>query len=146
MEKGNLSNKVSPSLVVIFEGAIGILKEEDLDAFLKACAEENWAKAVDLFYLHELYLRKLNDLAWRANFNVEICTWMGDEMAFFIRERLDRENVIVASVWSSTPASLARQLAYLPRIACVYDPEPAHVFTFGSKGVVLTNPNQIGRF
>ena len=146
MERGDLSNRVSPSLVIVFEGAIGVLKEEDRENFIDACYEERWSDAVNAFYLNDLYLRKINDLTWRQGFNIEVCTWMGHEIAFFIGERLDQENLVIHSVWSEDPDRLSRHLAYLPRIARIYDPDPSHRFKFGSKGELLTSPHQIGRF
>lgn len=145
MQRGDLSNRVSPSLVIVFEGAIGILKDEDKDKYAKAVYRNRWKAAIDLYYLDELYLHKITDLIWRQGFNIEVCTWLGDDAAPMIGDRLDEENIPVSAVWASTPAKLSRQLAHLPRIMCVYDPDPSHVFTYGSKGVLLTSPHQLGR-
>jgi hypothetical protein len=147
VKDGDLSNQVSPSLLIIFEGAIGVLKEEDREKFLDAAlTEANPRKAIDYFYLNDIYLRKINDLVWRKGFNIEVITFMDDDMAKAIADRLDDENVIVHDVWATQSNRLARQLAYMPRVACVYDPNPAHRFRYGSKGVLLTDPNQIGSF
>lgn len=151
MKHGNLSNKVMPSLVIVFEGAVGVLPEEKIKDYHKLVARNRWWEAIDLFELSFPYMNKMLDLTWNKGYNLELVTWMSfdtehHDAALRIAERMDVENVPVYSVWASTPDQLARSLPYLPRIARVYDPDPAHVFTYGGKGVVLINPNQLGAF
>lgn len=151
MKHGNLSNRVMPSIVIVFEGLVGLLPEDMTKDYHKAVGRDRWWQAVDLFQLSRPVLSKMLDLVWNKGMNLEICTWMGhgteyDEAALRIAERMDFENVPVYSVWSSEPDKLARQLPYLPRIARVYDPDPAHVFTYGGKGVYITDYNQLGAY
>lgn len=151
MQHGNLSNQVMPSIVIVFEGSVGLLPEDKLKDYNKAVSRNRWWEAVDLFQLSRPYLSKFLDLVWNKGFNLEICTWMGhgteyDDAALRISERFDFENVPVYSVWSSTPDRLARESSYLPRIARIYDPEIGHAFKYGGKGVYLTDPNQLGAF
>lgn len=145
MKHGDLSNQPSPRIVVVFEGAIGILPKENEKKYHKAVNKKHWTEAVGYYELQELMLRKILDLTWRQNFNVQIVTWMGEEAANAIKQVLDEENIPVRGVFSSTPSRLSRDLAYNPDIMAVYDPDPDHRFTYGSKGVVLLDPFQIGR-
>lgn len=145
MQHGDLSSHVVPSIVIVFEGAVATVAADDQAAFDKHADKGDWVKAVDLFALNPRMLDKINHLIWFKEMNIEICTWYPDEAAFFIGELMDQENIPVKSVWSSEPDKLARQLIHLPRIARIYDPDPAHVFKYGGKGVHLTDVNQIGR-
>lgn len=151
MQHGNLSNRVMPSIVVVFEGAVGLLPEDKIKDYHKAVSKNRWWQAVDLFELNRMYLLKFLDLTWNKGFNIELCTWMGhgteyDDAALRIAERMDFENIPIYSVWSDAPDKLAREVSYLPRIARIYDPDPNHVFKYGGKGVLLTDPNQLGAF
>src|ERR1044071_6442856 len=119
MKNGNLSNRVMPSIVIVFEGAVGLLPEDKIKDYHKAVSKGRWWQAVDLFELSPKYLTKLLDLFWNKGYNVEIVTLMSDdteykEAALRIEERMDAENVPVHSVWTSTPEKLARSLPYLP--------------------------------
>ena len=146
MLHGDLDNKPSPRLVVVFEGAIGILSRENKKHFDKAVSKDRWWDAINCFELNDLTVRKLIDLTWRENFNVNVVTWMGKDAAMAIQELMDEENIPVRGCFASTPTRLARDLSYNPDILAVYDPDPDHRFTFGSKGIVLIDPLQLGRF
>lgn len=146
MYKNDLSNRMLPRLVVVFEGAVGILPSDKHKDFDKAVKKNRWQDAIELYELNDLILSKILDLHWRKNINVEIVTWLGAGAAYAIQEVLDEEG-IPALVYSSTPVKLAREMVYRPDIVAVYDPDPGHVFTYPSgKGVIITDANQIGRF
>jgi hypothetical protein len=135
-----------PRLVVVFEGAVGIVPDDQRKLYAKLCQKNKWWQAIDCYELNGHMLSKLLDLRWRLDINVNLVTWLGDEAAEAIQERMDDEGIPVGGCFASTPSRLTRELAYAPDIVAVYDPDPDHVFTYGSKGVVLTDANQIGRF
>lgn len=145
LRNGDLSSRMLPRLLVVFEGAIGILPVDKQVAFDKAVKRHRWQEAIGLYELNELILSKILDLHWRLDVNVTVVTWMGEDAELAISMRLDEEN-IPAGTMSSSPNRLARELSYRPDIVAVYDPDPAHVFTYGGKGVVLTDANQLGRY
>ncbi len=146
MLKGDLSNKMLPRLVVVFEGAVGVIPDDKRKAYIKFCQKKRWRDAVKCYELNDLMLSKLLDLRWRQDVNVNLVTWLHEDAAMAIEERMDDEGIPVGGCFYSTPSKLTRELAYAPDIVAVYDPDPDHIFTFGSKGVVLTDVNQIGRF
>lgn len=145
VKHGDLSNKPSPRIVVVFEGAVGIIDQGSQKTFDRLSKRGRWIQAMKCYALQEIMLRKLLDLTYRENFNVQIVTWLGEEAASAIKQIMDEENIPVLGVFASTPSRLSRDLAYNPDIMAVYDPDPDHRFTYGSKGVVLLDPFQIGR-
>lgn len=145
MQRGDLSNVSAPSIVIVFEEAIGRVPEELLMKFQKEIAKNRWYSAVDYYALNEPMLRKMMDLAWRQNINIRIVTWTHPDAVQAIQEIMDEENVPVREVFYTTPERLARELAYRPDIIKIYDPDPAHRFTYGGKGEILTDYNQLGR-
>ena len=146
MLKGDLSNKMLPRLVVVFEGAVGVVPDDRRKSYFKLCQKKRWQQAINCYELNDLMLSKLLDLRWRQDVNVNLVTWLGDEAAVAIQDRMDEEGIPVGGCFASTPSRLSRELAYAPDIIAVYDPDPDHIFTFGSKGIILTDVNQIGKF
>lgn len=150
MYKNDLSNRMMPRLVVVFEGAVGVVPDEKAKDYHKIISRRkvsdmDWWHAIKCYDLNNLILSKILDLHWRKDINVSVVTWLGEGAALAISERLDDEG-IPAGVFASTPVKLARELVYRPDIIAVYDPDPDHVFTYPSgRGVILTDANQIGR-
>lgn len=145
MEKGNLSNIVMPRLLIVFEGKLGMLPAQNQKAYDKAVKRGRWGEAADLFTLDKLMMAQMVRVVRNIGMNLDIVTWLGDNMATEVARRMDDENIPVHDVFASSPDMLARELAYMPDVAWVYDPDPAHVFTFGRKGVLLKEVAQIGR-
>lgn len=132
-----------PRMIVVFEGAIGVLPENNVKRHSKYIAKQQWWRVVDCYEIIEDYTRKILDLVWRLNYNVNIVTWISEGMAEAIEDRLDF--LPVRGCFYSSPSQLAMDLPYNPEIMKIYDPDPAHAFTYGGKGVVLTSPHQLGR-
>lgn len=144
MQHGDLSNVVTPRIVIVFEGAVGFLMNEYDKKYLKALKRERWWEAISYWKLNNQMLGRLWYLFAKKSVTLDVCTWMGEGMAEAIADLLNDNNIPVQSVWASTPDRLARELAYIPDISLIYDPDPDHVFTFGGKGRLLTDVNQIG--
>lgn len=150
MQNGDLSNKIAPRHVIVFEGGLAGLLPENKKAFQKAYGGKRYWEAIWYWDWNPMMLAQIERVVRTMDVNIEVCTWIGHNLehhdfALAIADELDRMNVPVRSVWASDPFQLAKDLAYLPDIAAIYDPDPDHVLTFGRRGVYLTNPSQIGR-
>lgn len=121
------------------------LPEEKKAEFDRAVKRNRWFEAVSYWLYNPSVINQIERLVRTSEVNVEAMTWMGPDAADSIMEDLNEINVPVRDVLSSTPDQFSRQLAYLPDVAYIYDPDPGHVLTFGKKGVVFKNANQIGR-
>lgn len=144
MRYGDLSSKVVPRLIVVFEGAVGILPENKKKAYDKCVKKVFWADAIDLFEINENVAGRIVWLMVKKDVSISLVTWMPVDAADAIEDRMNEENIPVRGCFSATPQILARQLAYKPDVVTVYDPDPAHILTYGSKGVYLTSAAQIG--
>jgi len=129
-------------MVIVFEGAVGILPEDNMKKYNKYVAKKQWWRAIDCYEIAEMYTRKILDLGWRKNYNINIVTWISEEAAEQIESKLSF--LPIRGCFYSSPSQLAMDLPFNPEIIRVYDPDPSHVFTYGGKGVVLTSPNQLG--
>lgn len=150
MRFGDLSNAVAPKLIIVFEGGMTIGPDAHLKEYEKALHKNDWRKAVRLFDLREDVMSRILYLTYAKDFNISVVTWLGnnqqdgDVAADEIEDIMDENSIPVRSCFRSTPDTLARMLPYNPDIRCVYDPDPAHILKFGSKGSVLKDASQIG--
>jgi hypothetical protein len=146
MQNGNLSNVVTPRILVVFEGLVGHLDARKVRRYNELGSAGQWREAVALWELAPLALAKLNDIIIRRDIRVEIVTYvMPPEGAQALAERLDEESVPVSRVLASTPERTARRLAYGIDIARVYCQDPQHALMCGGKGFHATSVHHIGR-
>lgn len=144
MQRGDISSEVVPKIIIVFEGAVGFLPADREAEYDRAVRKQRWVDAMYCWSLDEHMLRKIWDLAFRRSLTIEIVTFVSQPFADVLAARLDEEDMPVHRVWHTTPAKLSRQLAYMPDVAAIYDADEAHVFTYGSKGHVLTDVSQLG--
>lgn len=140
MQGGDISNLVVPRLVIVWENLLGILPEKADEAkFSTYLRFHRWKRAVNVYRINEPLAQRIWDVTFRLNFSVDVVTFLGcEDFAEAVQERIDREGLPVGHVWFEEPSQLARSLAYRPDIACVFDANPHHQLTFGSKGRIIS--------
>lgn len=144
MKGGDLDNAVVPRIILVFEGALGFLPDSAVKDYEKAVKKQRWDDAIALWEFDEHMMRKIWDLTYRKSVTVEIVTFISQPFADVLAARLDEEDMPIRRVWYSTPARLSRQLAHMIDVSTVYDPDETHMFTYGAKGRVINDPNQLG--
>lgn len=140
MQNGDISNEVSPRLVVVFEGLLGVLPERRESAFEFAARTfgrraSQAKRSVNSYEINEPLARVIWDTIWRYRYSVDVVTYLGEDFAGALEERLDRENLPIGRVWADEPHKLARRIAHMPDVAAIYDNE--HHLMYGSKGRTL---------
>lgn len=144
MERGNISNKTVPTLILVFEGALGKLNKEDEKAFEKAFRRRKWKDAVYLWELNEPLCWQITRVFMQER-TIEVVTFFGDEFAAELETRLtDKEDLPIHKVWATEPHLLARKITLRNDVAACYDADPSHRFTYGGKGRVLQRAAQFG--
>lgn len=149
MQKGDISNQVSPRLLVVFENLVGLLEtptdRAKFDTYKKF---HQWKRAVNLFTVNEELAKHAWDITWRYGYTLDCVTWMQDELADHVESWLDDQGLPFSSFRTYDPNKLARRIATMPDVAAIYDPDIRHRFLFGSKGRILSpdNPNLMGSF
>ena len=149
MQGGDIDNRVVPRLVIVWENLLGLLPNKAAEAKAASYVKfKRWNRAVNTFEINEALARRIWDVTWRYDFSVDVITYIHEDFVEALENRLDREDIPVRSVWFTEPHVLARKLAYMPQVACIYDPNPHHQFTYGSKGRILNpaQPDLIGYF
>lgn len=146
MLRGDLSNTVTPRLLVVFEGLVAYLSAGNVASYNELGSLGDWPAALQCWDLSPLALTKISDLVTRRDIKVEVVSFaVPPEGAASLADRFDEESVPVSRVVSSTPERTARRLAYAPDIARVYCPDPRHALMCGSKGFHVTSVHQLGR-
>lgn len=130
----DLSNKVSPRILLVAEGAL-IFQRSKKGKTIR----QQWV-------IYDMMVRRILWLFHQKDIGIEIVTYLGDEFAEELAEWLDDEMVPVARVWSTTPQRLQRNIAYMPDLAYVYDPDPERWLTYGGKGCFIQDINQLGNW
>lgn len=147
MQKGDISNSIVPRMLIVFEGFLGQLNTpKDKAALAVAMRLHKWKSAVNCFELNGLVVQHIWDAVWRKNYTIDVVTFYGQGFGEALEIRLENEDLPVGSVHATTPGLLAREVVYRPNVLAVYDPDPSHVFTYGSKGRVVSAdaPNLFG--
>lgn len=144
MQNGDLSNRTAPRVLIVFEGLIGHLPEENIDDYTKYVNEERWDEAVHQFNLNNSVLNRVLYLTWSSDYNFHVVTWFPKEAGDAIQNRLEELSIPIRSVMSTTPEKLAKILVNNPDIVTVYDVVHQHVLTFGSKAKLVIEPSDIG--
>jgi hypothetical protein len=142
LQNGDLSSHVAPKLLLVYEGALGFCT--DTKKYDKAASRHQWEKAWQHWELNELMVRQILWLFHKKDVRTEVVTFLHRDFATELRHQLDEMDLPVHRVWSTTPESLGRQIAYMPDLACVYDPEPERWLMYGGKGRLITSALQLG--
>lgn len=140
MQGGDISNEVSPRLVVVFEGLLGVLpdrKERRVETVVRKFGRraQQQKRAVSAYEINEPLARVIWDTVWRYRYSVDVVTYLGAEFAEALTERLDVEGLPIGRVWADEPHKLARRIAHMPDVAAIYDNE--NHLMYGGKGRIL---------
>jgi hypothetical protein len=133
---------VAPRLLLIFENGLAFCR--DRAKFDKAMRRSRLEEAAGYWDRSDMACRRLLWLYFERDVNIEIVTFLGEDFAAELKYWMDDMGLPVHRVWGTTPEKLGRNIAYMPDLACVYDPEPERWLMYGSKGRYLTDINQIG--
>ena len=140
MRGGDISNRVEPRLLVVFEGLLGIHADVRARAkYSTAMKLHRYGSAVKTFELNEQLQRAIWDITYgRFNYAVDVVTFLDERLVAPLRDHIDEQGLPIGHVMYSDKLLLARSLNYRPDVAGVFYPAAAHPdFTFGSKGYAV---------
>ena len=141
MRDGDLSNRVTPRVLIVFEGAIGVLLDEK--KFGKYMRKAKYAKAMQCWGLNDIIVRRLLWLYWQKDITIEVVTFLGNEFCQELNTWLN-DTIVCHRIWATDPYDLGRKIAYMNDLACIYDPEPERWLMYGAKGRFLDSVTRIG--
>jgi hypothetical protein len=149
MQKGNLSNQVQARALLVFEGALGHISGEDVKEFNALGSAGQWYEAWSLWTINEDMAGKIWQVVKNQFVQISLVSFVAPEdgdASYGLQQIMDEHHLPIAEVFSWSPKRLARELAYMPDVACVYDANPETWAMFGRKGQALQNINDFCRF
>lgn len=145
MEGNDLDNRLPPRWLVVFEGVVGQHpKPTDRNSYDFLTKTHLWKRAVATFQPDKHSIKVLWDLTWRQNYKFDVVTFTPERCQDHIRNWIDRYNIPCANVWHYPDAAhLGRDLAFMPDVYAVVHAEPSNRFTYGNRGVLVSDGWQI---
>lgn len=141
MQGGDISNQLPPRWIVVFEGVIGVHPTDaDRTRYEWWAKSRAWKRAVDTFQLEPHASKVLWDMVWRRDMKFDVATFLPTPRAGrLVTDWLDRYNLPVSGVWSyHDPSQLGQQLAYLPDVYAVVHANENNRFTYGDRGMLVS--------
>lgn len=146
MQRGDLSNRLPPRWLFVFEGVIGKLEPEQARAFRLAMRMGRFKKAANCWDIHPHVQKVIWDLTWRRDYRFDIITFLGEDFADALEKRLTRESLPFSNLWPVTEDTLARRLATLVDVQYVIHADPARHLSYGNRGLLVTDPGRLSLF
>ena len=142
MQGGDLSNELVPRVALVFENLVGVLPNSlsrvGYESFVRT---KRWKRAVNLLVVNEILARQMWHVTWHLHHQLEVVTYLHPDAVEPIQNWIDIQYLPVHRVWYAEPNKLARQIAVMPDLAAIFDPDPQHHLRFGRKGRII-NPAQ----
>jgi hypothetical protein len=138
MLHGDISNRVEPRLMLVFEGLIGVHPDARSRAkYSMHTRLGNWRRAVRTFEINEGCAKVVVDAVWRRRYSLDVVTFLDEEIVDPLADWLDAKGLPVGNVTYADKTMLARELNYRLDVVGVFHPNPADVLVFGSKGYLV---------
>lgn len=132
MQGNELSNVTSPCIYVVWEGLLATTGEGK--RFERYVRMRRYKKALDLYATHTRAVNAMWQAIRAGSYNVAVLTFLPTVVAELLPERLDQDMVPRYELYVTTPLELAQQIAYMPWVAAVVDPDPSRRLLYGSYG------------
>lgn len=139
MQGNDISNRLPPRWLIVFEGVIAELPEpSDRAAFNFYRRTRAYKRAVRTYQVNTHTAKVLWDMVWRRDYKFDVVTFLPSQCTEHVRDWIDEHNIPAANVRHyPSPAHLAQQLAYLPDVYAVVHAEAANRFTYGDRGMLV---------
>lgn len=143
MQGNDLSNEISPVLIVIFEGLIGLLPEaKDRLRYDRAMNRGRYREAAEAFHINRRMVDAIWDVVWNKAHRVEAVTFLPAELTNHLFTRMELHDIPIGRLEVARDTHhFSRELNYRPWVAAIYDADPAHRFLWGGRGRI-TSPHQ----
>lgn len=143
MERGDLSNRLPPRWLFVFENVVGRVPPKKTAEWKLAMRLGRFKRAVGCYEMEPHVIKVLWDLYWRRDYRFDVVTFMGEGFRDALEKRLDRESVPFSNVWAEDEDTLARRLAYMPDVQYVVHGDTSRHLTYGPRGLLVTDPGAL---
>lgn len=137
MQGGDLSNRLPPRWLIVFEGVIAEHEHQSTRArYDFYIAARQWRRAINTFNLNIYTGKVLWDMTWRQDYKFDVATFLpGGKTDKHVAAWLDTWDVPYSNVRQyPSPAALARALVTMPDVHAVIHADESSRFTYGHRG------------
>lgn len=146
MQGGDLSDRLPPRWLFVFEGVLANVPPARMREYRLAIKFKRWKRAANRFEVEPHVAKVLWDLYWRRDYRFDVVTFLGEDMGEAIESMLDRYNVPLGNVMATEPDTLAKRLAFMPDVQYVVHADPSHHLSYGNRGLLVTDPDKLRLF
>jgi len=143
VQRGDLSDRLPPRWLFVFENVIGAVPADRALQWKLAMRAHQWRIAANQYEVEPHVSKVIWDLVWRRDFRFDIVTFLGDGMAGALEKRLSRESLPFSNLWSVSEDTLAQRLAYMPDVLYVVHGDPTRHLSYGNRGLLVTEPGAL---
>ncbi len=143
MQGGDISGRLSPRWLFVFENVIARVPPAKGRSCRLNVRLHRWQAAVDCFVVEPHVQKTINDLYWRRDYRFDVVTFLGDQFVEPIKTLLDQHSLPVSNVWGLTEETLLKRLAYMPDVMHVVHGDPARQLAYGNRGLLVTDPERL---
>lgn len=129
---GDISNRVEPRLLVVFEGLIAL--PPDRQPLLRFARRTGKMKRmVESLQVNEKMARVINDTVWRHKYAVDVVTFLDPDFLPHVEKWLEHHALPVSNVIAADRTVLSREMVYRLDLVGIFSPEPRDALLFGSR-------------
>jgi hypothetical protein len=146
MRFGDLSNQAAPKEMIIFEGIIGVLHQDDIAEYEKLDAErkKDWKKILGLFRINKSVVDNINYVTWNKDTQMTVVSFFPEDAKYALDAVITSNNIGAGlEMWNMN--DLNHELSRRPDIVRIFVSTPDMSLTFGSKSYVVRTPSDIRR-
>lgn len=142
MQGGDISADFQPTLLVVWEGLLGLPPEKKHRKPRWKPGRNSAEAEIARYDMNSLLLAAIR----HSHYPVEVVTFLGPQYITPIEKRLEERHALVRRVWYTSPEILAR-IHLEGWVAAIYDPDPRRAtLTYGTLGrhLLPANAQQFG--
>ena len=141
MQNGDLSNELSPRMLVVIEPLVAHPQPMLVKNYNLARRLHRYKQALGCLYFEPLAMSYLKDLSWRQHIRVDGVTFEGPGMADAFQDFFDAHNIGVGyTTHYDSPDTLGRAMAYMPEVLRVLHGDERIQMAVGTRGYNGTGP------
>lgn len=143
MQGGDLSNRLPPRWLFVFENVLATVPDRRLLEWKAAVRLRRWKRVANCYEMHPHVMKVIWDLVWRRDYRFDVVTFLGEDFAEALEKRLHREALPFSNLWAVTEETLAQRLAYMPDVMFVIHGDPSRHLAYGNRGLLVTDPERL---
>ena len=142
MMHGDLSNRLLPRVLIVFEGVIATLPDARRAKYDRAVSLHRYRRAMECYEPNAHAVSVVWDWAWRRDIKVDVVSFI--PFLSEVERVLEKTGMPYSHLWFAKDADvLAGQLAYMPDVVSVLHADETRPLAYGSKSLYVTDTQRL---